>query len=81
MSEPPRPYRTYPRPGGHSGCDQCGQVEPAGAPVVHVGCEPQWDSGGYAALCFVCLKKALDELTRPDTPEEAAQHKSVEQKE
>jgi hypothetical protein len=67
VSEPKRPYREDPKPGEHTFCDSCGRVEPAGAPVVHVGCEPQWDSGGYAALCFRCLKEALDEMTKPPT--------------
>lgn len=67
--EPKRPYREDPKPGQYAYCDACGRVEPMGSPVVHVGCEPQWDSGGYAALCFRCVKAALDELTRPTAPQ------------
>lgn len=62
-----KPVRIQSENGSYcNGCDKV--VEPKGAPVVQVGAEPYWDSP-TAYLCFACVKDALDEMTRPESPQ------------
>lgn len=61
-----KPIRVDGRDNYCHGCEAI--VVPADAPVVQVG-----DTVGYdnqtTWLCFACVKAAMDELTRPASPD------------